>query len=430
MFLIQGKTGGLLIHADDNGTQFKALTVKHSNGSFKITIETIPQAPFDSRSTFESVHWNAVCYQGNWEQGALIYKEYVDKTFNLSVIDALKPSWANDIGLVVLTDIEDSSLLYELAATVEPTKTLLHIPGWRKQPYDLGYPDYTPNSNIQERIKLAKRLGFRVGLHFNMIGADDTSSEYQAKLIDAHSLDEFSKAPIYERYVAGGQTITIAQINQASRAWREMMVRKVREVVQHLEVDVIHLDQSLLCFNDGRGLIEGMTSMQGNVEMQKDLAEALPKVAFSGEGINEMNLRYASLLQMHVYGLNSGDRSWDIARFRQIVPMAALIFGDAMSIYHYPAMPNPATAPDYFAAWHNAGFRMGLIPTIMRMRGNQIDLPNAITKQILLEAKWTQENLPKIYQGSWERGIPLMLELKSGRVCIFRDVNGSLVLSN
>src|SRR5690606_27196974 len=43
MFLIQGKTGGLLIHADDNGTQFKALTVKHSNGSFKITIETIPQ---------------------------------------------------------------------------------------------------------------------------------------------------------------------------------------------------------------------------------------------------------------------------------------------------------------------------------------------------------------------------------------------------
>src|SRR5690606_34575377 len=99
-----------------------------------------------------------------------------------------------------LTDIEDISLLFELAEVVEPTKTLLHVPGWRKLPYDVGYPDYKPNEDFRERIELAKRLGFRVGLHFNMIGADDQSLEYKTLLTDVHSLDEFSKIPIYERY--------------------------------------------------------------------------------------------------------------------------------------------------------------------------------------------------------------------------------------
>jgi len=402
------------------------LTVQHLGSDFGITIETIPQAPFDTHVAFESVSWKAIGYNGTWEQGALIYKDYVTRAFNLSAIDVTKPNWARDIGFVVLTDIEDSSLLYELAQVVDPTKTLLHVPGWRSLPYDVGYPDYMPNNDMRERIKLAKRLGFRVGVHFNMIGADDQSPEYKGQLANVHSMEEFTKRPIYECYKAFGQQFHIAQINPASRVWRTLMAQKIISVVRDLGIDVIHLDQSFLCFNDGRGLIEGMTSMQGNVMLQQNLAEALPGTAFSGEGINELNVRYASFLQMHVYGVNSTDQTWEASRFRQIVPMAALIFGDAMSIYHYPAMPNPAIVPDYFAAWHNAGFRTGHIPTIMRVRGKQLETPNAITKQVLMEAKWTQENLPKIYSGAWKDDVPLVLELKNGNILLFRDIKGNL----
>lgn len=390
MLLIQNRDGGLLIYADDDGTQFKALTVKHKENSFQITIETVPQAPFDNIFSFETVKWNMVPYRGGWEQGALIYKDYADQKFLLNKIDDKKPAWAKNVGLVVLTDIEDSGMLVELSKVVDPSKTLLHVPGWRQQGYDIGYPDYTPNDQIKSRIALAKRLGFRVGLHFNMIGAEVNSAEYKSNLKDVHSLNAFTKELIFERYTAFGKNYVIAQINQASRVWQKILAKKAVEAAAELGFDVIHLDQSFLCFNDGRGLVDGMTSMQGNVALQKELASTLPKIAFSGEGINELNVRYASFLQMHVYGVNSSDKTWDSSRFSQIVPLADLLFGDAMAIYHYPAMPNPAVEPEYYNAWREAGRKMGIIPTIMRVSALDLSRPNAAVKQALEDAKRAQ----------------------------------------
>ena len=77
---------------------------------------------------------------------------------------------------------------------------------------------------------------------------------------------------------------------------------------------------------------------------------------------------------MHVYCLESANRTWEERRFRQICPLGSVLMGDAMRLYHYPAMP--ATADEaYYAAWYEAGVRMGLMPTLMRIRSEELVHP-------------------------------------------------------
>lgn len=433
MFLIQGTNGGLLVYAKDDGTQFKALNVTNDENNFYLTLETIPQAPFDQYDEFQTVEWQMIPYKGDWMTGAMLYKDFADKTFKLPEIQEKKAEWISQIRLMLLTDIEDEQMLVELAKKVNPKQTLLIVPGWRKEPYDVNYPDYTPKEGIKEKIQFAKSLGYRVGLHFNMVGAGMETEEYKTKLKDAHTLDAYTKEPVIESYEAYGVTYRFSQINQASKAWRKILVEKAKTAVQDLGVDMIHLDQSLYCFNDGRGLVDGMTSMQGNVQLQKELAEALPNVAFSGEAINEMNMRYASFLQMHVYGLDSNSATWEEARFDQICPVTTAIFGDYTSLYHYPALPNVAAdKEEYYQAWFRAGdMRCGQIPTLMRISTEEVTNPTETMEMVLKVVNWQQKNLPTLRHEDWDEDVLLSMVCKDGTIAEYRrDQYGDVLLTD
>ncbi len=422
MFIIQGDNGGLLVYAVDNGTQFKALNVTNDGTNFNLCMETVPQAPFDVYDEFSTVEWKLVPYKGNWVVGANIYREFADAAFEMPAIEENKPEWAKQVQFVVATDIVEKQEIAELAKKVDPAKTLLEIGGWRKYEYDTHYPDYTPKEGLKALVDYAHSLGFRVSVHYNMIGAALDSPEYTSFLKDSHSLDAFTKEPIIEGYSAFGKDFYFAQLNQASPEWRELLVQKAKETVEELGIDGIHLDQSLICFNDGRGLVDGMTSMQGNVQLQKELAEALPGIAFSGEGINELNLRYSSWLQQHVYGLNNVEQTWDNARFDQIVPLLSVVFGDYTKLWQYPAFPITADE-EYFQAWWRAGVhRMGIIPVLMRESAASIKNANATMEMVLDEAKWYQDNQPKINKdpAAWEEGVMLSLTYGDGKTAAYK----------
>ena len=429
MFLIQGANGGLLVYAEDNATQFKALGVLNDDFNFYLTVETIPQAPFDQYGEFETVSWRMIPYKGDWNAGAMLYREFANKTFDLDIIQNQKPGWASGIRFVFLTDIEEPESLDELAKYIDPSKTLLIVPGFRKLEYDTAYPDYTPKEVMKGKIDYAKSLGYHVGLHFNMLGAAFDSPEYISVLKDYHSLDAFTGEPVNVNYTAYNKEYSFAHINPAAKAWRDIMVKATVGVVRELGVDAIHFDESLLCHNDGRGLVDGMTSLQGNVEFQKDLAQALPGVAFSGEGVNEMNMRYASWLQVHVYGLNSNTQTWDNAYFDQICPLTTMIFDDYVSLYHYPAMP-VATRQDYYMAWHRAGsYRTGHMPTIMRQTLRQLRDPNEALRTVLKEARWFQENQPKLNTAAWGNDTIISWVKADGNIAEYRrDAYGEVFM--
>ncbi len=416
MLLIQGANGGILVQARDDGTQFKALNVTNDGENFYLDILTIPQAPFTDYTAFDTVTWSVIPYKGTWMDGAMLYKQYMEETFQLSQINASEPEWASDIQLVWMDDLDSKEKLDLLAKQVNPAQTLIQIPGWRAAAYDTKYPDYTPKAGIVEMIDYAHSLGFKVSLHCNMLGCAFDSEAWKNGICDSACLDAYTREVIVEGYTAFGIDYRFGQINQASVEWQDLMVETYKKVVEETGADCIHLDQSLLCFNDGRGLVNNMTSMQGNVELQKKLAEALPGVAFSGEGINEFNMRYADFLQQHVYGLDSNAGSWSEDYFEQIVPLVSVLFCDYARGYHYPALPTADEKnTELYLAWYQAGnVRSGHIPCLYRESVASLTDPSMVFTMVLEDAKFCMDKKPVLDPEPWGEGVVLSYLLNDG----------------
>lgn len=434
MILIQTTTGGLLVHADDDGSQFKALNIVSDENYFYITIETIPQAPFTQYTSFETVEWNFVPYQGTWQQGAQIYKDYMNNTFGLEEIIAAKPEWAKDIQLVCMMDVVDIPLVTELAKMVDPEKTLLHLVNWRTSNYDVNYPDYSVRAGLKDGVDYAHELGFKVSVHANMLGAHLDNVDYlEHNLADEAVLNSTTLEQVIEGYTAFGQDFAFAQLNQASTVWQDVLIENLHEVIVDVGVDVVHLDQSLLCFNDGRGLMNGMTTMQGNVELQRRLAEAYPNVAFSGEGINEFNARYATYLQMHVYGLDNQLQSWNETWFDQVLPITNFLFEEQINVYHYPGLPTTQEASEkYWQAWYRAGNqRANDITCLYRFNLDEIKNPTLTGKLALWDANFRMENEPVLDTSKWEEDVLLSLKCKDGHIAQWkRDTWGTYFVAD
>lgn len=428
MFLIQGADGGILVQARDDGTQFKSLNITNDGENFCLDITTIPQAPFTQYESFDTVTWSVIAYEGDWMNGALLYKQYMEDVFHLSEINEREPEWASDIQLVWMDDVESKVELDLLAKEVNPAQTLIQIPGWRAAAYDTKYPDYTPGYGVVDLIDYAHSLGFKVSLHCNMLGCAFESEEWKNGISESACLDAYTQEVIEERYTAFGINYRFAQINQASTDWQDLMVEIYTKVVEETGADCIHLDQSLLCFNDGRGLVNNMTTMQGNVELQRKLAEALPGVAFSGEGINEYNMRYADFLQQHVYGLDNAKGSWSDDYFDQIVPLVTVLFSDYARGYHYPALPKADKSnTDLYLAWYRAGnARSGHIPCLYRETLGSLLKPSEVFKMVMEDARFCMEKKPIVELQPWDDGVVMSYILNDGTKAQWRQTDKHL----
>ena len=425
MFLIQGEKGGYLIYHDDDGSQFKRLWISNDGTNFNFTLETVPQAPFDDYTSFNANPWVVIAYEGDWTNGLELYKSFADEKFGMEQINAQKPEWVDDIQSMVLADLDAGGIpaLTELAKHVDPSQVVVIVPGWRQDLYDVNYPNYTAKAGIKENIKKVQAMGYKVFLHVNFIGCDDDAVEYtQYGLQEARYLEAYSKEPRLESWTST-YSVSFWMLNPANTAWQDLLVQRLKAVYDELGVDGFHLDQSLLCYNDGRGYVNGKTSMQGNVELQKKLAEALPNCAFSGEGTNEINCRYSSFLQRAPYGINSSSMTagWSDEKIEQILPVDSYLWSGTTRLYHYPAMP-PSGQEEAYLAWTRAGIRLGALPTLMRSSAYELINQNLATEQAIALFRWYQDNKPVFNYAGWDgEEAFLCYRTAKGRTVKFHD---------
>lgn len=430
MFIIEGENGGAVIYADDAFTQFKELDVRHSSGNFTVLVTTVPQAPFTEYKEFGAVEWKIIPYVGNWSSGAAIYRDFAREKFELDKSGSSRPEWVKDIGLVVLTDMHSKAELDALAKKVDPKGVLLQVPDWRVERYDINWPDYTPQPGVREMIEYAHSLGFRVQLHCNMNGCQTELPAYR-NVKRYHMKDAFTGKEISEDFTdVNGTHYHFAQINPASSEWRSYVIAKIVAAVKETGADAVHLDQSLLSYNDGNGYVDGLTSLQGNVLYQKELAEALPEgVAIGGEGITDFNAVYSTFLQSHVYGLDSTKKSWSHSEAAQIVPITSSVFTDTVT-YQWPGLPVVA-AGEYYLAWYLRGTAIGHIPTLMRESPQSILSDDDIMKAVLSEARWFTEKKPERVYGGWDADTIMRWRLKDGTFAqARRDKYGYVLLAD
>jgi len=390
--LLQGPNGGVMIWSDETQPRFKNLVVEKRRSGTRLRFESRAFAPFESNASVRSVRWRITAYQGDWQVAAARYRAWSEKAFGLRRPWRLEPAWARDVRFVVIMQL-DMPALRALASRVDPRQTLLYLPGWRKHGYDRMYPDYTAAPEFGPFVKEAHRLGFRVMPHVNYFGCDPKHPLYE-RFRHWQMRDPETKELQWWDWTRADPPIKFAYINPALKAWRTLFVDKMKELVRKYRVDALHLDQTLVMVNDANGLIDGMSSMEGNVALHRELRAALPDVALSGEGLNEITCRHEAFAQRHVWGMNHADGTWNDRLIAMAHPVSSAVLLPRTAIYGYLGMANPRSSPDLFHAWMRAYERFGVLPTLAWPDAAQLASGDAGVEHVLAEARFFQRWKP------------------------------------
>ena len=252
--ILQGEQGGFFVRGADETFQFKVLHYEKYADSFALGFETQNQAPFDALTSAKSVVWRLNTYTGDWRVPARQYRDWMERTLKPWRLDEM-PAWVGEIGLVA-TYIDprlDVGVLDKLADQVDPTKTLLYVVNWRRDPFDVNFPDYTAKPEFGRFVEAAHQYGFRVMAHVNLIGVNADHPRYA----------EFQKFQYRNPWTGNLMgwfwdrtdipRNRIAAINPASAEFRKYFVQQLKEVWQKYGVDAFFLDVSARVENDANG---------------------------------------------------------------------------------------------------------------------------------------------------------------------------------
>ncbi len=363
LVIVEGAGRGFFLFADDTVGRYKRLTATRAHGGWRLDLTSINDAPFDALTSCESVAWRLNTYEGDWRVPARRYRDWMQANLKPVPLAVKSPSWARDIRGCVITGMS-LPLLDELARHFDPPQTLLYVPDWRNAGYDRNYPDYAAaRPELGTFLARAHVLGFRVMLHVNYFGVDPLNPLYREfgrfhvrnpRGAHEHEWWEWNRAD---------PPIKFAYINPASTAWRRHFVAAMADLCRRFPVDALHLDQTLCIFNDHNGRIDGMTMIQGAAALHDELGMAIPQVALSGEGLNEVTCRREAFAQRHVWGLHHSEGTWDESMLRSAHPVSSYLFAPFTTVYGYLGMVAPGQGQLY-AAWNEAYEHFGVIPTL------------------------------------------------------------------
>ncbi len=376
--LLQMEKGGFLIWARDSDWRFKRCRLSHERGMFSLRFESEAEAPFEQVAELTSVPWHITAYQGDWREGAKIYRDWLRQRLNPPLLAERKPAWIGGITGMAIVGM-DVETIQELAKHVVPERTVLYVPSWRKDGYDRNYPDYTPFPEFAPFVAEAHRLGFRVMAHVNYFGCDpknplyETYAPYQLRSPRSDALQWWTWP--HELPKGEEPSIKFAYIHPGCRAWRQELVLRFAQLVQETGVDALHLDQTLCIVNHNRGRVDGMTVPEGNLALHAELREALPQVALSGEGLDEVTYLHEAFAQRHAaHAVNHSKGTWDDRFVRCTHPVSSYLFSPHTTINGYLGMCNPNTG-GLWDAWTQAYEPWGVIPTFSRPSLAQLRTP-------------------------------------------------------
>ena len=389
--IIQGKHGGFFVRGTDPTFQFKELRYERDLDSFALGFQTHNQAPFDALTSAKSVTWRLNTYTGDWRVPAEQYRNWIEQTFNPWRLSEM-PAWVDDIGLVIIYADLDTRFLDRLAELINPAKTLLYLVGWRKYAYDVNYPDYAARDGFGRFVEAAHQHGFRVMPHTNLVGVSPYHPLY-AKFQNSQFRDPWNGNPIGWRWGETDNPGRHAFINLADSSFRKLFVKQLNDVWKKYGVDAFHLDISHVVINDANGLIEGLNASQGNALLHKELAEAMPRVVFSGERLHEVTFFRESFSQRP-----------RLSPEAKAHPISAFLFSPYTLPYGHLSLPELDRNPQLYQEHLDSYESWGVLPTL-RLRLELLNPSYTGTQTLLSVArKWQQLSLKPDFEGAWESG--------------------------
>ena len=422
----KGAKGGFWVWSQDADMQFKALTWAREKGQVALGFQSHNHAPFDDLKSVESVEWRLAFFAGDWRVPAKRYREWMEQSDALAHLDLQQPAWAKDIRFVAIIGA-DAKTLDLLKAQVPPAATLLYCPGWRQDGYDQNYPDYTAAADFAAYVRYAHALGFRVMPHMNYFGCHERHPAY-ARFQPFHMKNPFTKALEYwvpPRARAKKDEFIpqkFAYINPASKAWRDELTLRLVAAQRQYGFDAIHLDQTLCIVNDANGQIDGTYCPQGNLLLHRQLREALPGIALSGEGLDEVTCRYEAFAQRHApLAVDHSFGSWNDEYIACGHPLSSYLLAPYTKPYGYLGMANPSSSGLYLA-WKRAYANWGVLPTFARPSAAQLAHPNDLVQALFKETRvWVEDQLSPAFEGSWSPDVQFRLQGTNGATVLYKN---------
>ena len=421
--ILQGEQGGFFVRGTDETFQFKVLHYEKDIDSFALGFETQNQAPFDALTSAKSVVWRLNTYQGDWRVPARQYQEWMEQTFKPWRLDEM-PAWVGEIGIVV-TYIDpslDVGILDKLADQVDPTKTLLYVTQWRKDDYDVNFPDYTAKPEFGNFVKVAHQYGFRVMPHANLVGVSTYHPLY-VELQKFQFRDPWNGDLYGWRWEQTDAPYRHAFINLANSTFRKILVQQLKNVWEQYKVDAFHLDVSHWVTNDANGLIEGLNAGQGNVLMHRELAEAMPSVVFSGEHLHEVTFFRESFAQRWKL-----PPTWDPTPRGTPYPISTFLFSPYTLPYGYLGLPNPDESPQFYQEYLDAYESWGVLPTLRIWSVENLEPDRVGTQELLSIARtWQQLGLKPDFETDWEPETLFQYVGQGGEIATLSTIDGGAI---
>jgi hypothetical protein len=333
--------GGFWIHTQDPKGHFKNVNYHYeANGTWGVAFSTLNAAPFGPHDTVESVAWRVNTYAGDWTVPVDRYRTWAYRAYRLAEKEKLRPQWVDEIQL----EIRDADNLQEdqiveyldlLRQYVVPAKTLLIMTQWTgtNMVYDeqVVVPRWVAGKQGATFSQEARKRGFRTMYFTNYFGITPNHPR----------LEEFRpcfiKNPYTHKYEgwnlegewAYATPLKLYYVNPACKSWRDYQVSEFKTLLARSPADGLFLDQAYHAYNDDNGLIEGRSSVEGNLEFHRQLAEALPGVALAGESVSEISMQYQSFCELHLLSMYlepvsqgmASDWKMEAAAFDRMVPL-------------------------------------------------------------------------------------------------------------
>ncbi len=182
----------------------------------------------------------------------------------------------------------------------------------------------------------------------------------------------------------------IAFLHPGAKAWRDLYVRKCREIMGNYHADAVHLDCTLVMPNV-LDRADGLNTIQGNQAFHQDLRTALPDLALGGEGLNEVSCRHEAFAQIHaafaiIFPGGTPERAGNDSGADCSHPISAYLLSPYTRWYGYLGYPPPDASPLY-RTWTRAYESWGVAPTLSTPTLAGLDHPSPDLRARLEEMK-------------------------------------------
>lgn len=390
--IYESSGGGVLLYARDPKLLFKRLEGTRQSGTLDLVMWTFALGPWSSATEVPSMEWRLKTFRGSWRGAVDLYRAWSQSVLPARVPDARR-DWVKRIRAVITIFETETRFLDMVAQELDPSKTLIYLVNWRAAGFDVDYPDYTAKPETTAFVQYAHGLGFHVMLHANAIGVTTSNAAYnsvaQYQLRDPETGDLLFWP--WGLWPAGPPPPVFLQsyafISPASSAYRTLFVQALQGVMQTVQPDALHLDAGGVMLNDGNGLIEGMTSIEGMIQLHRDLASTFPQVVFGYESETEALAGFHGFAQRWSSDFPSH-------------PVSTYLMGSDVKFFGFLDQPNPGEAGfvDYVRRYE----AQGVIPTITVAHDDDLNPSQPGTPPVLQVLQlWQQHDFAPDWNGDW-----------------------------